>query len=112
MAREARVLDGLGQRVPRWLKKPFQHRKVLTRLADEAWDLAGKIAALDHRSAGVDLEPVELCRLLNAVRTQLLLAAPYVRCDCKGTGGCTRCHGKQWLSASQYLRESEPEPNA
>jgi hypothetical protein len=102
--------DALGQLVPPRLHSVFSTRHEVYNLAAEIEALKSSLVLLRDLPGMEQLPTREICRYLEAAKTELQLSAPMAVCDCPPTKtDCPNCGGRRWLSGKSYHRISELE---
>ena len=101
--------DALGIQVPGRLADVFFGRRRMTDWCSRLMRLRGELSAMSAEPFANHLPLNEMQKQLDAVRIEVLLAAPFALCDCRARErDCPLCNGNRWISGKQSLTESPP----
>lgn len=101
--------DAYGGFVPKRLEHIFRGRYRLWNWCERLDIVQAELMQMLPEPFTADLseeDVLEIRRLLQAARTKVMHASPFMPCDCPASElDCPKCNGKRWISAIKYLPE-------
>lgn len=101
--------DALGIRVPQRLSDVFFGRREMIDWCNRLKKMRAELAAMSRWRFAKHLPLMEMQKQLDAIRIEVLYAAPFALCDCPAREhNCSKCNGDRWISGKQSLKVSSP----
>ena len=101
----AKEYDAWGRRVPRWLNGVFGGRRKLTAWLYRLEVLRGQLMLLGGEPFSRCMDVQAAKKHLEAVRSIVIRAAPFMECDCSSRTNCPKCQNQRWVNIDQIPEE-------
>jgi hypothetical protein len=98
--------DANGDRVPVWLREPFQFRVEMMQALTDLHGLQYRLIRKETDYGGQVVDWDAVYRHMAGIEQEIMSALPYVMCECKGA--CGECQGRGWYSMRDLVNKQRP----